>query len=476
MNLSHILYPSETRRDLNLSIPVAKPCQSVSSLAPGDVYFASRREHIQDAVNMGASAIVADESAWTDIPLPIPVFPVKNVRRQYALAWSRYTGHPERALRLIAVTGTNGKTSVTVFLCSLLRALGYKTGLIGTTLCSDGVHTEPSDYTTPPPEILYPLLARMRANGVTYAVMEASSHALTQERLFGLRFACAIFTNLTRDHLDYHGTYERYAAAKASLFTMAEHSLLFHSDPSARRMAFDAAGDVFYYGEHPLAEFEIRDPLISGEGIRYTLVSDGTELPVRLPLYGRFHIANTAAALACTIILGEAPSALADAIPHMRTPTGRMERLATDTPYAVYLDYAHSPDALTQALSSLRPLTRRLTVLFGAGGERDRGKRPQMGRAAAELADLIILTNDNPRNEDPNRILSDIMEGIPDSKAVICIPDRETAIRYALDTAQADDILLFAGKGHEAYLIDENGKHPFSEREIVRKYLERKGT
>ncbi len=474
MQLSHILYPSETASQEDLSLDVGKPCMNPLALSRGDVYFATDARHLDEAQKRGACAVVMQEGELTD-PFSLPVFRVENVRRQYARAWRRYTGHPDRAIRLIAVTGTNGKTSVAAFLSSLLRAAGYTVGVVGTTECSDGIRSEPSDYTTPPPEILYPLLRRMKENGAEFAVMEASSHALTQERLHGLTFETAIFTNLTRDHLDYHKTKEAYLRAKASLFTQAKRSLLFYEDEAARDVAFASAGEVYYYGENPLTEFTIEHIQTDLSGMRYTLATDRETISVSLPLQGSFHIANSAAALACAYLLGIPADILQKNVRALRAPSGRMEKLSLSAPYSVYIDYAHSPDALRRALTSLRPLCKRLTVLFGAGGERDVGKRPQMGRIAARLADRVILTNDNPRGEDPKKILNEIQNGMEHTENTVCIPNRTEAIEYALRTAQTDEILLFAGKGHENYLIDENGKHPFSEREIVRKYLERKG-
>lgn len=475
MQLSHLIYPSETVSGTIPSIAVRKPCMDTRILAPNDVFYADDPHRIAEAVKKGACAVIAHDSYQPcDLPT-VPLLRVKNVRRQYALAWSRMMGDPARDLRIVAVTGTNGKTSVTSMLCDLLRALGYTTGLIGTAVCSDGIHTVSSDYTTPPPEILYPLLRKTKDNGAEFAVMEASSHALSQERMAGICPEIAVFTNLTRDHLDYHGTKDAYFAAKALLFKNAKKALIFDRDPASRRIAREAVGDVFYYGENPLSEFYVKCPTYDADGIRYTLVFNEKETEVKLPLHGEFHIGNSAAALACAMLLGVGAESLPSAIQAMHTPAGRMERLPTNTPYTIYLDYAHSPDALHLALRSLRPLCKRLTVLFGAGGERDTGKRPQMGGIASRIADRVILTSDNPRGEDPEKILAEIISGIPCTDGVIRIPDRTEAIIYALDTAQTDEILLFAGKGNETYLIDENGKHPFSEREIIRKYLERKG-
>jgi UDP-N-acetylmuramoyl-L-alanyl-D-glutamate--2,6-diaminopimelate ligase len=474
MYLSQILFPSETVSHGFSDILFEKPCAYTGEVSKGDVFFSENgASYIKEAIEKGACAIVLDAKTALS-PLEIPVFRVENVRKQYALAWARYTGHPEKSLRLIAVTGTNGKTSVSYFLSKLLQKAGYPTGLVGTVEYTDGKNRYPSDYTTPPPERLYPLLQKMKENGVTFAVMEASSHAIAQERLYGLTFELAIFTNLTRDHIDYHKTWDTYKATKSSLFRNAEHSLLNLDDPSAKDMAWQARGDVYYYGQNPSAELVIEHPLCTKYDIRYSLRIGNELLPLQIPLVGGFHIENTAAAISAAYLMGIPKETLQSSAALLQTPTGRLERLDTDTEYDIYIDYAHTPDALKKALTALRPHTERLTVLFGAGGDRDRGKRPEMGKVADALSDRIILTSDNPRSESPRDIIADMMRGIQGAKT-LCIPDRKEAIEYALATATAGEILLLAGKGHETYLIDKNGKHDFSERDIVSYYLQRKG-
>jgi UDP-N-acetylmuramoyl-L-alanyl-D-glutamate--2,6-diaminopimelate ligase len=474
MLLSHLLHQNEILSHGFSDIQIEKPCADSRALQKNDVFFSENSaSYIEDAIRKGASAIVVGKDAPVS-SLPIPVFRVENVRKQYTLAWQRYTGHPEKSLRLIAVTGTNGKTSVSFFLAEILRIAGILAGLIGTVENSDGTHRYPSDYTTPTPEILYPMLLKMKQNGIPFAVMEASSHAIAQERLYGLSFETAVFTNLTRDHLDYHKTWDAYKSAKASLFRAAQNALINTDDSTAREMAFEATGDVYYYGKDKDAEFVIEDALCTKNEIRYSLRIGSERLPLRLPLIGDFHVYNSAAAIAAAYLAGIPSEVLISAASRIHAPIGRLEKLIADTEYTIYIDYAHTPDALKKALTALRPLTGRLTVLFGAGGDRDRGKRPEMGSTADAIADRIILTNDNPRSEDPEQIFHDIMRGIR-NKPTVLIPDRKEAIVYAMETARTDEIILLAGKGHERYLIDKNGKHPFSEREIVCKYLERKG-
>ncbi len=473
MFLSHILFPQDVKNDFS-DCEIGKPMMDSRRLSKKDVFFSENgASYMKEALEKGAAAIVTSETAVLP-PCPVPVFRVENVRKNYALAWQRYTGHPERALRLFAVTGTNGKTSVARFLASLFEAAGCKVGRLGTVEYFDGKDSYPSEYTTPPPELLYPIFMRMKENGVTHVVLEASSHAIVQERLAHLTFDAAIFTNLTHDHLDYHKTPEAYRNAKATLFRSAKISILNGDDPNAREMAWRAAGDVYYYGASSASEFVISEPQATANGISYTLGFGGECLFVKAPLVGAFHIQNTAAAIAATLLSGVPAETAKSAAGAFSAPKGRLELLPTDTPYRVYLDYAHTPDALSRSLQSLRPFTKKLTVLFGAGGDRDREKRPEMGKAADELADRIILTSDNPRSEDPLAIMEEIQAGIR-SQVPDIIPDRKEAIEYALSTAEKDEIILLAGKGHETYIIDKNGKHHFSERQVVQNYLERKG-
>lgn len=395
-------------------------------------------------------------------------------RATEALSWQNKTGNPQKSLKLIAVTGTNGKTSVSTLLTDILRKSGEKTGLIGTVSCSDGVTATSSAYTTPPPAILYPLLAEMVKNGVTTVIMEASSHALSQERLFGLTFDLAIFTNLTRDHLDYHGTRDAYLAAKAKLFTMARSALINADDPAAREIAFHAAGDVYYCStKDGNAEFLMAHPLCTENGISLSLHTMCEKIYLQAPLFGGFHLYNLAQAAAAAHLLGVSGEEIEKTALSLRAPLGRLEKLADTGDISVFIDYAHTPDALEKALLTLRPHAERLTVLFGAGGDRDHGKRAEMGRIAELYADFAIVTDDNPRNEAPEDIRSDILSGMKKENHVT-LPNRKDAITHAVLNAVRGETILLAGKGHEEYIIDRHGRHDFSERKIVSDAIERR--
>lgn len=395
-------------------------------------------------------------------------------RAAEALFWQNKMGNPQKSLRLVAVTGTNGKTSVSTLLADILRKSGEKTGLIGTVSCSDGVTATASDYTTPPPAILYPLLAEMVKNGVTTVIMEASSHALSQERLFGLPFDLAIFTNLTRDHLDYHGTRDAYLDAKAKLFTAAKISLINADDPAARQIAFHAAGDVYYCSkEDRRTEYFIESHLCTEGGISLSLRAMNDIISAQASLFGAFNVYNLSQAIAAAHLLGISKENIEKAAATLRAPFGRLEKLANTGDISVFIDYAHTPDALEKALLALRPHAEKLTVLFGAGGDRDHGKRAEMGRIAELYADLAIVTDDNPRSEVPEDIRSDILSGMKKENHVT-LPDRKDAITHAVLSAVPGETILLAGKGHEEYIIDRYGRHDFSERNIVADAIERR--
>ena len=467
-----ILSPEKPR-----NTEIGKPENNFQRLAEKDIFFCedgfreSGFSYVKQAIEKGASAIVTPIGGAKRIGnVSVPVIEVENVKKIYSLAWRRFENDPVRDLRLIAVTGTNGKTSVSSFLHTLLNEAGVPTGLIGTVAYTAGGTSLPSSYTTPPPDILYPLLSHMKKSGIATVVMEASSHAIAQYRLYGLEFETAVFTNLSRDHLDYHKTWENYRSVKASLFTHAKNAVLHIGDPEAKYMGFAATGNIYYYGRDPDADFYIRDPESNGDEIHYSLQTDTGTFEVAFPAVGDFHIENSAAAIACALLEGIPSRTLAGISKRLRTPEGRLEKLDLPTDFSVYIDYAHSPEALEKALGSLRPFTDKLTVLFGAGGDRDKGKRPQMGATAEAAADLVILTSDNPRSENPNAILDDIEKGMQKGNH-IRIPDRKEAILTALRQARKGEILLLAGKGHENYTVDQNGKHTFSEKEIIKQAL-----
>ncbi len=422
-----------------------------------------------------AAAIVSDPQATA-----LPALVVSDSRRAVAVAAAAWYGEPARSLQLIGVTGTNGKTTSASMLRHLFSSdtrLAASIGTLGVLIGSEGqVHPGGSGLTTPGPIELQRVLRELVDAGVAVVAMEASSHALHQHRLEGLQFDAALFTNFTRDHLDYHGSMEAYFAAKALLLTQltAVGSVIVNADDTAwaalpatahRRLRFSVGAQV--------ADVYARRTEFTPRGSTFTLHAPSTvAVKVHLPLLGDFQVENAVGAAAVGVALDLPLDTIASRLSTVPQIPGRLERLSTSP--AVLRDYAHTPDALERALQSVRPFARgKVIVVFGAGGDRDRGKRPEMGRVAAALADVCIVTSDNPRTENPERILDDIVAGMP-GVDVLREEDRRSAIAHAVAVAGPDDLVLLAGKGHETYQIRGTTSYPFDEAQIVAELTERR--
>ena len=428
---------------------------------------------VPDAVARGAVALVVEARQ----PVDVPQLVVTDARRAAIVLARTWHGDPASALVLVGVTGTNGKTTTTGLVRHLLNAAGTA-GSIGTLGAFDGAGEEvPStagSLTTPGPVDLQATLATLVARGCTHVAMETSSHSLDQGRLDGLPFAAGVYTNFTRDHLDYHGTMEAYLAAKLKLSTLLRPGgvEVVNADEPAWSALPLHRPRVTFGRRAPDADVRATGEVLDALGSRFAIEGRHGSADVRLPLLGDFNIENALAAAATALGLGASLADVAARLESAPQVPGRME-LVSEHPCAVLRDYAHTPDALDRVLRTLRPLTRgRLIVLFGCGGDRDRGKRPIMGRIAAELADLAVVTSDNPRTEDPGAILDEIEAGMGTAER-LRIGDRRAAIAAALDLARAGDTLLLAGKGHETYQIIGTTKLPFDERAIVREALGR---
>jgi UDP-N-acetylmuramoyl-L-alanyl-D-glutamate--2,6-diaminopimelate ligase len=425
---------------------------------------------VKDAVSRGASAVVVEEPQESGVPEIV----VRDSRRAALVLGAAWYGHPGGCLTLIGITGTNGKTTTTGLLRHLLNE-DETAGSIGTLGAFDGqgaaVASTAGSLTTPGPIDLQATLAALVSRGVSHVVMETSSHSLDQGRLDGVTFAAGVFTNLTRDHLDYHGTMEAYLAAKLRLSTLLRPGGIevINLDEEAWRV-IPSRGPRLTYGMHRAAEVRAMDVVLDAGGSRFRMNGRFGSAEVALPLLGDFNVANALAAAATALALGRPVAQVVERLATAPQVSGRMERIA-EVPCVVLRDYAHTPDALERALTTLRPLTGgRLIVVFGCGGDRDRGKRAIMGRIAAELSDLAIATSDNPRTEDPGTIIDDIergMGGMPHLR----ITDRLAAIHTALNEARRGDTVLLAGKGHETYQIIGTEKIPFDEREIVQRLV-----
>jgi len=431
-----------------------------------------------EAVDRGAAAVLASRP----LPLAVPCVVAADPRRAFALAAARFHGRPSEKLRLVGVTGTNGKTTTTHLVEQLAAALGQRAGLIGTVEWRWPGERIAATHTTPESHELQALLARMAAARVEIAAMEVSSHGLSQERATGCRFAAAVFTNLTRDHLDYHGTMEAYFAAKARLFRellpRGAPGVVNLDDEHGRLLAAEREC-IGYSVRGAPAGLEARELRSGLDGISFALVSRWGEGRIDSPLIGAHNAENLLAALAALLSLGAPLEDLSRAVPAARGAPGRLERVDDPAGRIVLVDYAHTDDALARVLDTLLTASRkpqsasRLICVFGCGGDRDRGKRPLMGEAASRRAHLTIATSDNPRGEDPMAILRDVEPGlVRGSGAYRIVPDRREAISLALKEARSGDVVLIAGKGHEAWQIAGGVKHEFDDRVEARRALE----
>ena len=417
---------------------------------------ADGHDFARQAADMGAAAIIAEHD--TGIPQQVIV---EDTRRAYAVMCANYFGRPADRLKLIGVTGTNGKTTVTFLIKQILEKLGRKSGLIGTIQNMMGDRVLPAKYTTPDPYELNSLISLMLKSGCEYAVMEVSSQALDQQRVYGLQFEQAIFTNFTQDHLDYHGTLENYFAAKKMLFSMCGTAIINKDDQKSGELIDGIKCRVQTYSlKDKSSDFAAENVEIRADGVSYDLVHGGASTRITVGLPGRFSVYNSLAAAASACLLGMPAGDVAGAMSQIGGVKGRMEVVPTGRDFTVIIDYAHTPDALENVCKALDGIkSGRLVTLFGCGGNRDKGKRPLMAKTAAENSDFVIITSDNPRNEEPGGIIKDILTGLEgcDTPYVV-VEDRIEAINYAVQHAQKDDIILLAGKGHETYQILKGGK------------------
>jgi UDP-N-acetylmuramoyl-L-alanyl-D-glutamate--2,6-diaminopimelate ligase len=415
-----------------------------------------------DAAAAGAVALVVEHP----VQVPVPQIVVGSVRRAMGPMAAVLFGEPGRAMTLVGVTGTNGKTTSTFLLEGVFRAVGLTPGVLGTIGSRiDGV-PGPLARTTPEAPDLHRLLARMRDNGVQAVALEMSSHALAQSRVDGVTVDVAMFTNLSQDHLDFHSTMEAYFEAKAMLFTplRARHGVVNGGDPWGRRLIEERTIPMTSYALDAVAELQARDLVVEAAGIGFTI--EGVR--VRSPLRGRFNAANCLGVYAVSRVLGFEPAAIAAGIGSVRTVPGRMEPVEAGQQFSVVVDYAHTPDSIVGVLRGARETAEgRVIVVFGCGGDRDRSKRPMMGAAAAANADLTIVTSDNPRSEDPAAIIDDIVRGIPAGVAFEVEPDRRRAIAAAVTAARPGDVVLIAGKGHESTQELADAVIPFDDRAVA---------
>ena len=457
------------------------------SIAPGDAFvaiggFGTHGLHfVEQARAAGASAILFEPPVPDDVPAPpANAIAVPGLRARMGTMADEFHDHPSRAMAMVGVTGTSGKTSTVQLLAQGWSLLGTRAGTVGTLGAGLYGETVATGFTTPLVLQMHALLADLRTAGAQSVAMEVSSHALDQGRVDAVHFDVAVFTNLSRDHLDYHGDMDTYGAAKARLFSRdgLRAAVVNLDDDYGRKLAGRIPEGVQVIGTSARGDAAARvraDNLaLDASGIAFDLHVDGERLPVRSPLLGGFNVANLLAVAGVLSFEGVAPAAIADVLSRLQPIPGRMNRLGGDGVLPlVVIDYSHKPDPLEQALASLRGHLRgRLACVFGCGGERDRGKRPQMAAIAEANADIVIVTDDNPRSEDGDAIVADIVAGFSDARAVVVERDRRKAIARAIGEAGPDDIVLIAGKGHETCQEVAGVKHPFDDGQVARELLE----
>lgn len=435
-------------------------------------YVTDGNRYISMALEKGAVAVVTAVQPEKEIPYVL----VASDRLALAQIGGNFYGNPAASMKLIGITGTNGKTSSTLLLKHVLeKTMGAKVGLIGTMSIMIGDQSVPADRTTPESLDLQEMFAKMRDAGCTHAIMEVSSHAIALDRVGGLHYDVAAFTNLTEDHLDFHKTMENYCDTKAELFARSEKCVANTDDPWFSRMCAKAAVPVLTTSSKGVADLYARDVELLSDGVRFTAITAEEQVAVALSIPGKFTVYNAMTVLGCAMQLGISLKDAAEALKTACGVKGRVEVVPTPgKPYTVLIDYAHTPDGLENVLSSVKGFCKgRLIAVFGCGGDRDPIKRPIMGKIGVDTADIAIITSDNPRTEEPMAIIHDILKGVdPDKKNYVIIENRPAAIRHAMDIAQKNDIIVLAGKGHETYQEIHGVKHHLDEREVVAAHLE----
>ena len=447
-------------------------------IEPGHLFVAMRgtqvdgHQFIPKAVELGATAVLC-ETVPADAPQGVTFVKVEDCEDVVGIVATTFYGNPTSKLKLVGVTGTNGKTTIATLLYNMFRKMGHKCGLLSTVCNYIEDEAIPTDHTTPDPIELNQLLARMVEAGCEYAFMECSSHAIAQKRIGGLTFAGGLFTNLTRDHLDYHKTFENYRDAKKKFFDdmpKGAFAITNADDKNGMVMVQNTKATVKTYSVRAMADYVAHIIECHFEGMYLEI--DGHEVGVQF--IGKFNVSNLLAVYGAARMLGKQPEEILVVLSTLKSVSGRLEPIRSNDGVTAVVDYAHTPDALVNVLTTLREVLNgkgQLITVCGCGGNRDKGKRPLMAQEAVKMSDKVILTSDNPRKEEPQAILDDMLAGLTPAqqRSVLTIVDRREAIRTAAMLAQKGDVILIAGKGHEDYQIIGDAKHHFDDREEVRK-------
>ena len=462
------------------TLPISGVAYDSRNVQRGDLFVAvpglkeDGSRFADEAVRKGAAVVVSEKT----FALPVPLIVARNARKILALLANRFYGDLSRRIPVIGVTGTNGKTTTAFFMESVLRQSGLEPGLLGTVLVRWKGKENKALHTTPESVDLHRTLREMTDEGVKAVVMEVSSHALALDRVYGMTFRAALFTNLTQDHLDFHGNLDAYADAKSVLFGMVDPkgiAVINADDPFGERMRSASKGRTVTYGTgKTTCDYRIKNLRHSLQGTTFVLSHGSAVLPISLGMWGRFNAMNAAAAAACALELNLDRRDVLRGIQAVKHVPGRMEGMVGPSGVKVIIDFAHTPDALDNVLGAVREFTKgKVIVVFGCGGDRDRTKRPLMGGIAAKRADRVIVTSDNPRSENPESIIQDILKGIKASGRVESIADREQAIQKAIAGAGPNDTVVVAGKGHETHQDIGGQLIPFDDRRVVETHFAR---
>ncbi|MCF7850112.1 MAG: UDP-N-acetylmuramoyl-L-alanyl-D-glutamate--2,6-diaminopimelate ligase [Candidatus Marinimicrobia bacterium] len=469
--------------DLNTEITaVTHDSRTVSE---GALFVALKGEHfdghsfIPQIMEAGAAALVYEDGS-VGLEANFPAIRVTDSRQALPQLAANFYEHPERALKLIGITGTNGKTSSNYFLEHLLNRAGFKAGRVGTTGAAFMDYAHDLIHTTPESSDLYQLLKEFVKRGADSATLEVSSHALSQNRVDGLDFDAAIFSNLTQDHLDYHKSFDDYLAAKRQLFLGLRKdaiALINSDDPYAEKMVVECPARVITYGFSKTADYQVKQYTFNDQGTQVELSTPGGEYTIQTNTIGRFNIYNFISAFSTVLELGGDVQAMIRAAMSLPIVPGRLEKMNYPAPFNVFVDYAHTPDAMSTVLETLKDAypDRKLITVFGCGGDRDQGKRPMMGEIATRLSTFAIITDDNPRTEAPMDIINAIVEGCQGRMNYLAVQDRTLAIHTALERAEPGDIIAILGKGHEPYQEIMGVRKPLSDMNVINEFMVKNG-
>lgn len=464
----------------DLSVDINGISYDSRGVKSGDIFFCIKgfkkegHKYAKEAVKKGAKVIVCEEDIQLDNK-EITIVKVEETRKALAIVSATFYNNPHKKMKMIGVTGTNGKTTTTFMIKSILEKEGHKVGLVGTISNHIGNIIIPSERTTPESLELYKLFNEMVERKCEYCVMEVSSHSLALDRVYGINFDVGIFTNLTRDHLDFHKTFENYYEAKLKLFKESSISIVNVDDNYGKRIIDEISGKSLSYSVKRESDYKAFNEKCESELSTYDINIKGKKETIKVGLPGEFNIYNSLGAIGASLALKVSVESIKNGIRDV-VVTGRCEKVGKEykLPYTIIIDYAHTPDGLENILTTVNGFKiNRLISVFGCGGDRDKVKRPQMGKIGTELSEIAIITSDNPRTEDPMSIIDDIIKGINKNNYEV-IENRKEAIKRAIDLAQAGDVIVIAGKGHETYQELKSGKIHFDEREIVDKILKEK--